>query len=190
MMNRTLSGVLLFLACGVLPVGCSGASSNPVTRDEAQVHPLAQPEIHQEARRQLRMGYDAFKKHELDLAMSCANEALRLDTNKDPTLTAKALVLRSLVYNLRKDHDRAVTEATKAIQVKKDWPYAYFARARAYEWKEQYPEAADDLTRAIALTPIGPQQVSFYEFRAKCYRVLGQDEEARDDERHAQELGK
>src|SRR5439155_8464717 len=109
------------------------------------------------------------KRHDLDLAMSCADEALRLDTNEAPELTAKALVLRSLVYNLRKDHDRAIAEATKAIQAKKDAPYAYFARARAYEWKEQYQMAADDLTQAIALTPVGPQQASYYEFRAKCY---------------------
>jgi tetratricopeptide (TPR) repeat protein len=133
------------------------------------------------------MGYDAFKRQELDLAMSGATEALRLDTKEDPAPTAKALVLRSLVYNLRKDHDRAVTEATKAIQAKKDAPYAYFARA--YEWKEQYQMAAYDLTQAIVLTPVGPQQASYYEFRAKCHRVLGQEEKARDDERRAQELG-
>jgi tetratricopeptide (TPR) repeat protein len=135
------------------------------------------------------MGYDAFKRQELDLAMSCADEALRLDTSADPALTAKALVLRSLVFNLRKDHDRAVAEATKAIQAKNDAPYGYFARARAYEWKEQYQKAADDLTQAIALTPVGPEQAQFYEFRAKCYRVLGQEEKAREDERRAQELG-
>jgi tetratricopeptide (TPR) repeat protein len=136
------------------------------------------------------MGYDAFKKNELNLAMSCANEALRLDTKEDPALAAKALVLRSLVYNLRKDLDQAVTEATQAIQAKKDAPYAYFARARAYEWKEKYQEAADDLTKAIDLTPVGPGQVPFYEFRAQCYRTLGLEEKARDDERRAQELGK
>jgi tetratricopeptide (TPR) repeat protein len=136
------------------------------------------------------MGYDAYKRQELDLAQSCANEALRLDTHSDPAHTAKALVLRSLVYNLRKDHDRAVSEATKAIEAKKDAPYAYFARARAYEWKEQYQKAAEDLTQAIALTPVGPQQAPYYEFRSKCYRVLGQEEKARDDERRAQELGR
>jgi tetratricopeptide (TPR) repeat protein len=190
MMNRPLSGVLLFLACGLIPVGCSPAPSNPVTGDQAQLSALAQPETQQEAGRQLRMGYDAFKRQELDLAMSSANEALRLDTNENPALTAKALVLRSLVYNLRKDHDRAVTEAIKAIQAKKDAPYAYFARARAYEWKEQYQKAADDLTQAIALTPVGPQQASFYEFRSKCYAVLGQEEKAREDERRARELGR
>jgi tetratricopeptide (TPR) repeat protein len=189
MMNRPLSGVLLFLACGVLLVGCNRAPSNPVTGNEAQPPALAR-QNQQEAGRQLRMGYEAFKGQELDLAMSCANEALRLDTNEDPALTAKALVLRSLVYNLRKDHDLAVTEATKAIQAKKDAPYAYFARARAYEWKEQYQKAADDLTQAIALTPVGPQQASFYEFRSKCYRVLGHEEKARDDERRAQELSR
>jgi tetratricopeptide (TPR) repeat protein len=189
MMNRPLSGVLVFLACGLIPAGCSRAPSNPVTGGEAQPSASAQPEPQHEAGRQLRMGYDACKRQELDLAMSCANEALRLDTKEDPALTAKALVLRSLVYNLRKDHDRAVTEATKAIQAKKDAPYAYFARARAYEWKEQYQMAADDLTQAIALTPVGPQQASYYEFRAKCYRVLGQEEKARDDECRAQELG-
>jgi tetratricopeptide (TPR) repeat protein len=135
------------------------------------------------------MGYDALKRQDLDSALSCADEALRLDTREDPALTAKALVLRSLVFNLRKDFDRAVAEATKAIRAKEDAPYGYFARARAYEWKEQYQKAADDLTRAIALTPVGPDQAPYYEFRAKCHRVLGQQEKARDDERRAHSLG-
>jgi tetratricopeptide (TPR) repeat protein len=188
-MSRPLSGVLVLLACGLMPAGCNRAPSNPVAGDEARLSASAHSEMQQKAWQQLRLGYDAFKKQELDSAMSCADEALRLDNNEDPALTAKALVLRSLVYNLRKDHERAVAEATKAIQAKKDAPYAYFARARAHEWKEQYQMAADDLTQAIALTPVGPQQASFYEFRAKCYRVLGQEEKARGDERRAQELG-
>ena len=152
--------------------------------------PSPQAATQEEARRQLRIGYDAFNKQDLDSAMSCANETLRLDTKADPALTAKALVLRSLVYNLRKDHDRAVAEATEAIRAKEDAPYAYFARARAYEWKEQYQKAADDLTKAITLTPEGPQQAGYYEFRAKCHQALGEPDKARQDERRAQELSK
>jgi tetratricopeptide (TPR) repeat protein len=111
---------------------------------------------------QLKKGYDAFKKRNFDLALSCADAALRLDTKQDAGATAKAHVLRSLVFNIRKKHDLAVAEATKAIQAKSDAPYAYFARARAYEWKEQYQKAADDLTKAIALTPKGGQQAVYY----------------------------
>jgi tetratricopeptide (TPR) repeat protein len=189
-MNRTLGAVLLLLSSSVIPMACSRAPSSALSSGSAQPSSSAQREALQAAWRQVRMGYDAYKKEDLDVAMSCADEALRLDPKKDPALTAKALVLRSLVYNLRKDYDRAVTEAAKAIEAKKDAPYGYFARARAYEWKEQYQKAADDLTKAIEFTPVGPEQVTFYEFRAKCYRSLGEDEKAQEDDRRAKELAK
>jgi tetratricopeptide (TPR) repeat protein len=173
-----------------MPVGCGGTPSVPIADSEGKSPAPTRPEQEQEAKRQLRMGYDALKRQELDTALSCADEALRQDTKEDPALTAKALVLRSLVYSYRKDFDRAVSEAAAAIEAKKDAPYGYFARARAYEWKELYQEAADDLTKAIELTPVGPEQAQYYELRAKCRKELGQREKAREDERRAKDLAK
>jgi Tfp pilus assembly protein PilF len=102
------------LACSRVPVATSGANQDEMWR-------------------QVKSGYAFFKKGDLDSAMSSADEALRLDNKQNPDATAKAYVLRSLVFNVKKKHDLAVTEATKAIQAKADASYAYFARARAYE---------------------------------------------------------
>ena len=73
---------------------------------------------------------------------------------------------------------RAITLASKAIELDHNDARAYYYRGLAFESFKEYGHAVDDLSRAITLTPDDPYA---YFPRARIYVEIGQTEQALND---------
>lgn len=109
----------------------------------------------------------------------------------DPTSSfllslAKAYVCADLGFlDETIDNERAVREATTALERAPDCMLAYLIRAHARTKLKQHERAVDDLTRAIRLRPEG---YYLYEMRAAAYRNLPDAAAAQADDQKSESL--
>jgi len=81
---------------------------------------------------------------------------------------------RGLAYSKKGQHDKAIADYTKAIELGSPYERIYQARAAAYESIKEYDKAVWDLDKAVALAP---GEYSYLN-RARFYRNRGKYDEA------------
>ncbi len=92
----------------------------------------------------------------------------------------------AISHAMKGQYKNAIDEFNTVIQLKNDYPNAYFNRGELYFELKQYPQAVRDYSQAIELSQTDPQ---YYNSRAHCRFVLESYEEAIEDYRKAVELG-
>ncbi len=115
-----------------------------------------------------------------------SNSTIWHDTvDKLPT-NCRAWVNRGAVYILDGRLDQAISDFTKAIELKDEYAEAHFNRGSTYRMKGDFDTAIGDLTRAIELNP---KLAMAYSERALVYFNKRNFDRARGDVRAAQALG-
>ena len=82
---------------------------------------------------------------------------------------------RGHLYDSRKDHDRAIADFTKAIEINPKDTIAYCSRGNAYANKKDHDRAVVDYTKAIE---IDPKYASASSNRGIAYRAKGELDQA------------
>ena len=119
------------------------------------------------------------KKGEPRLAIADLNLAVEVDpNNQEPEIDL------AWAYNELGQHAEALAHADRAVRLHPT-AEAYCQRGGARRRLEQYPEAVEDLTKAIGLKD--DYELAYRE-RAGVYEELGKDELARQDEKKADEI--
>jgi tetratricopeptide (TPR) repeat protein len=99
-----------------------------------------------------------------DLALADFTEAIRLDWK-----LAEAYYRRARIRGKKGDLNEAIADYSRAILISSDSHYLN-GRGNAYYALREYEKAADDFTRAIALTP---RDAFLYRNRSRCYLGTG-----------------
>ena len=107
-------------------------------------------------------------------------QVLSLQTNDYETCFYKGLV-----YEINFDNDKAITELTKAIDLKPKKSEAYYYRGKIYDKLEKYPEAINDYSRAIKYNK---QNADLFFSRASLYQQQKKYSGAIDDYSEAIDL--
>lgn len=87
---------------------------------------------------------EATAQHEM--ALASLETAMRLDRN----LVAALHMQRGYELGAAKRHDAAISAFDSAIEIRPDWPLAYFGRGTAFEEKGDRQRAAEDYRKCIA----------------------------------------
>ena len=78
---------------------------------------------------------------------------------------------RGVLYNIKKQPDRAIADFNRAIQRNHTFALSYEGRCLSYAMKENFARALPDCNEAIKLDPKSAQA---YEIRGKLYALSGQ----------------
>jgi len=89
---------------------------------------------------------------EYDMAIALCNLALRSGDLSDRD-AAWAMISRARAYDAKGNHDRAIQDNTRAVELSPDLGLAYIQRGIAYTEKGDYDRAINDLDQAIKLMP-------------------------------------
>lgn len=92
----------------------------------------------------------------------------------------------AIAMAMRSDYAGAIEQLSQSIELKPDYPNAYFNRAELYFELEQYAPAIEDYSRAIQQNNSDPQ---YYNSRGHCHFMLESFDSALADYRRATELG-
>lgn len=85
---------------------------------------------------------------------------------------------RASIYIDLKDYDAAISDANKALSLKKNYIQAYYNLARAQYCKRAYKEAIANCTKAIE----SDEQINgAIKLRGLCYQAIGDDDKALSD---------
>ena len=84
------------------------------------------------------------------------------------------------------ESDAAISDLTKAIEMRPRFALAHFYRGRAYLREREYDKAISDLTETIE---INPQLVVAYSERAMVYYIKKEYDKAWEDVREGESLG-
>ncbi len=91
-----------------------------------------------------------------------------------------AYYLRGSMYANKKDYQNALNDYNVAIYLSPNTPDIYYSRAFVYNRNSRrYPEAIDDITKAIDLTAAPPSD--YYYNRGMIFKKLGYEKEAARD---------
>ena len=125
-----------------------------------------------EAKRVQEQGKRAWANNDLDMAISCFSEAIRLDPKN-----ASSYYCRGLAYWEKHKYDRAIADYTEVIRLDPKAAEAYRGRAMAYgnRGKGEYDEVIADYTEAIRLDP---KDAEAYSGRAMAYGNKGDHDKA------------
>ena len=85
-------------------------------------------------------------------------------------------------------HERAIADATKAIEIDQDSPDAYFVRAHAYMDLQRRNDAVTDFDKVLELDPGAYLEAMTYIHRSQAHRQLGNLVSAIDDSNKAMQL--
>ena len=96
----------------------------------------------------MRGGNAAFLRGDLDEAIRCYAEAIRLDQGD-----ATARNNRAYAWLSKGDADRAIADYNEALRLDPKFAKAHFFRGSAYEDKDDWNKAVADYTAAIRLDP-------------------------------------
>jgi len=107
-------------------------------------------------------------------------EVIRLDPNNQ-----LAYLIRGTVFDHNGEYDKAIDDCTRAILLNPGCFAAYIIRGHSYLDLKDYKAAIGDYAEAIRLDP---SCADTYRSRAEAYRALGNEVNAADDFRTAQEL--
>lgn len=89
---------------------------------------------------------------------------------------------RGLAYFDQGEYDKAISDFSRAIELKRDYADGYYNRGLAYQKKGEYSKAAADYTEAII---ISPKYLKAYINRGQVYSVSKEHEKAILDFRRA-----
>jgi tetratricopeptide (TPR) repeat protein len=92
----------------------------------------------------------------------------------------------AISHAMKGQYKKAIEHFNVVIDLKSDYPNAYFNRAELYFELKQYSQAVRDYSKAIELAQTDPQ---FYNSRGHCRFMLESYDEAIEDYRKAVELG-
>ena len=92
---------------------------------------------------------------------------------------------RGFCFEKLKDYSTALKDYQKAISIESDVSTYYFSEGYAYYMLKNYTSAAESFSKAIMFEPTYKKP---YIFRARCYRALGSEEQAIQDEQRANSL--
>ena len=107
-----------------------------------------------------------------------------IDAEKD-NASCNAYWIRGLCFEGLGDYSSALRDYQKAISKKSDRYNFYFSEGYAYYMLKNYNAAAISFSKTIIYKP---NHKRAYIFRAKCYRALGSEEQAIQDEKRARSL--
>jgi tetratricopeptide (TPR) repeat protein len=97
-----------------------------------------------------------------------------------------ASIDRGSVYLIKGEHDRAISELNKVIEINPKDSGAYKNRGAAYLNKGQFDLAISDYTKALE---INPKDAEVYNIRGRAYYFKGKYEESWEDLNKAEDLG-
>ena len=100
--------------------------------------------------------------------------SISLELNED----AGAYNNRGNAYVRLGEHERAIKDYDKAIELNPDYAKAYYNRGLAYAEQQKYNEAIKDYNKAIKLNP---DYAEVYNNRGIVYAILGEHDKARED---------
>jgi tetratricopeptide (TPR) repeat protein len=89
--------------------------------------------------------------------------------------TATAYLSRGLVHSNRLDHDRAISDFNRAIELDPSRAEFFLARGARYHNRGRYKPAVEDFTRAVQLQP---DEAAHYFARGRSYHYLDEDDRA------------
>jgi tetratricopeptide (TPR) repeat protein len=89
--------------------------------------------------------------------------------------TATACLSRGLIHSNRLDHDRAIGDFNRAIELDPSRGEFFLARGARYHNRGKYKPAVEDFTRAIQLQP---NEAAHYFARGRSYHYLDEDDRA------------
>ena len=132
--------------------GFSEDSMYPDFDGFALLHAHDMPYFEPDARAYLRRGRDALQKGNLDDAIAYFTEVLRLDPS-DTAILSQAFYCRGISYGEDNDHERAIEDLGKAIELNPEFFLAYFNRGVIQFKKRDYEPAITDFNKAVDLSP-------------------------------------
>ena len=97
-----------------------------------------------------------------------------------------ASIDRGSVYLIKGEHDQAISELNKVIEINPKDSGAYKNRGAAYLNKGQFDLAISDYTKALE---INPKDAEVYNIRGRAYYFKGKYEESWEDLNKAEDLG-
>ncbi len=89
--------------------------------------------------------------------------------------TATAYLSRGLIHSNRLDHDRAISDFNRAIELDASRAEFFLARGARYHNRGKYKPAVEDFTRAVQLQP---NEAAHYFARGRSYHYLDEDDRA------------
>jgi tetratricopeptide (TPR) repeat protein len=101
-----------------------------------------------QAKQQYDRGAQALKANDPDLAISCMNEAIRLDPNY-----SDAYLKRGQAYVAKGDFAKAVGDCSEAIRLNPKNARAYWVRGIVYVIQGKHQAGADDAAKAKEIDP-------------------------------------
>ena len=93
---------------------------------------------------------------------------------------------RGVVRLEKGEHDAAISDLTKAIEMRPRFALAHFYRGRAYLGKSEYDKAISDFTEAIEITP---ELAVAYSERALIYYIKKEYDKVWENIRKQESLG-
>jgi len=117
---------------------------------------------------------EAVSRGALDTAITLGERILQLDPadNSVRAKTAAAYQSRGLIRSNRLDHDRAISDFNRAIELDPKNPEFFLARGDRFHSRGKYKQAVEDFTRAIQLEP---SEAAHYFARGRSYHYLDED---------------
>ncbi len=112
-----------------------------------------------------------------DAAITLGERILLLDPT-DRSIrhkTATVYLSRGLIHSNRLDHDRAISDFNRAIEIDPSRAEFFLARGSRYHNRGKYKPAVEDFTRAIQLQP---DEAAHYFARGRSYHYLDEDDRA------------
>ncbi len=126
-------------------------------------------------------GVEAMNCEDLDQAITCFAEAIRLNPK-----FAEAYCNRGIVYDEKGEPDKAIADFTEAIRLNPKFTEAYHNRGVVYTEKGEPDKAIADYTEAIRLNP---KFAEAYYNRGAAYTEKGEQATAEADFAKVRELG-
>lgn len=105
--------------------------------------------------------------------------------NENGKASANAYWRRGLCFEELGDYSTALKDYQKAISINSNRYSYYFSEGYAYYKLKNYTAAAESFSKTILHKP---NHKRAYQLRAKCYRILGSEEQAIQDEKRANSL--
>ncbi|MGH9854464.1 MAG: toll/interleukin-1 receptor domain-containing protein, partial [Blastocatellia bacterium] len=120
---------------------------------------------------------EAVSRGALDTAITLGERILQLDPN-DNSVRAKtgaAYQSRGLIRSNRLDHDRAINDFNRAIELDPSKAEFFLARGERFHSRGRYKQAVEDFTRAVQLEPT---EAAHHFARGRSYHYLDEDNRA------------
>ena len=120
---------------------------------------------------------EAVSRGALETAITLGERILQLDPTDDSVRakTAAAYQSRGLIRSNRLDHDRAISDFNRAIELDPKRPEFFLARGERFHNRGRYKQAIEDFTRAIQ---IEPNEAASYFARGRSCHYLDEDTRA------------